>query len=196
VIALYKKLQEGWIPPKDVTRKYWIGLKANIKNYSDYLVGYVGICCSYNGIFLGSYSGKTQTKEGIRDYQEEAFRNLLKQALKLKDVDFINISYDKLEIPENSIIYCDPPYCDTTKYSGTEEFNHKDFWQWCRDKVKEGHSVFISEYTAPDDFKCIWSKEIICDLASSNKNKRIEKLFIYEEMDYTNIETYEQQKLF
>ena len=33
---------------------------------------------------------------------------------KIKDVQFINYSYDMLEIPESSIIYCDIPYKNTT----------------------------------------------------------------------------------
>jgi DNA adenine methylase len=35
---------------------------------------------------------------------------------KLKDVKFIHSSYQDLEIPKESIIYCDIPYKDTTKY--------------------------------------------------------------------------------
>jgi len=43
----------------------------------------------------------------------------------------------------------------------------------------EGHKMFVSEYLAPDDFECIWEKEIISSLDLDTGNKRnIEKLFI------------------
>jgi DNA adenine methylase len=73
------------------------------------------------------------------------------------------------------LIYCDPPYNNTQQYK--DKFKSEPFWQWCRDKVKEGHTVFISEYSAPQDFKCIWEKKIINNL--NNKNN-IERLFKYD----------------
>lgn len=65
---------------------------------------------------------------------------------------------------------CDPPYSGFTKYK--DKFNHDDFWQWCRDKVKEEHKVFISEYNAPDDFRCIWRKEIVSSLTKDTGARR------------------------
>jgi DNA adenine methylase len=45
---------------------------------------------------------------------------------------------------------------------------------------KNGNNVIISEYQAPDDFKCIWSKETKTDIRTKDNGKetRIEKLFI------------------
>ena len=43
---------------------------------------------------------------------------------------------------------------------------------------KQGHTVFISEYQAPDDFKCVWQKEIINSMNQTKTYKPIEKLFI------------------
>lgn len=42
--------------------------------------------------------------------------------------------------------------------------------------------VLISEYNAPDDFECIWSKETLANFDCNrgedlNKKKRVEKLF-------------------
>jgi len=87
-----------------------------------------------------------------------------------------------LKIPKNSIIYCDPPYENTTKYK--DSFDHAEFWRWCRDKAADGHKVFISEYTAPKDFKCVWSKSAKSSLSANGEcggsKSSIEKLFIHE----------------
>lgn len=110
------------------------------------------------------------------DYVKECVKNVLIQNKKLQGVDFLHSNYMSLEIPTNSLIYCDPPYEGTTKYK--DNFNHKDFWQWCRDKVDEGHVVFVSEYNAPEDFTCIWEQEIKNNLnANDNKRNAIERLF-------------------
>ena len=100
--------------------------------------------------------------------------NILKQSTKISDVVFKCSSYDALDIPANSIIYCDPPYNGTTKYK--DSFDSDAFWQWCRDKVKEGHTVYVSEYNAPEDFKCIWEKQINSNLGNTAKTAT-EKLF-------------------
>jgi DNA adenine methylase len=135
--------------------------------------GYAGFAFSYGGKWLGGWS---RNSEG-RDYVNEAYRNALKQSPKLKDVEFIQADYRDLQIPPNSFIYCDPPYEKTTVYKN--KFNHKEFWQWCRDKTKEGHTVFVSEYNAPRDFVCLWQKEIVTSLTKNTGGKTgIEKLFV------------------
>jgi len=137
--------------------------------------GYAGFAFSYSGKWLG---GWCRDGAGKRDYVKESYKNALNQSESLKGIRFVNESYNKLQIPDNSIIYCDPPYEGTTSYKNG--FNHANFWQWCRDKTTEGHIVYVSEYNAPNDFQCIWSKEIVSSLTKDTGSKKaIEKLFIY-----------------
>lgn len=178
LIAMFTALCSGWEPPKEISKEFYE--KCKNEQCEDYIKGYVGFNCSYSGKWFGGYAGKTNTKIGtIRDYQLEAYNNIKSQIPKLIGIIPYNCSYDKLPIPENSIIYCDPPYENTTKYK--DEFCHESFWIWCRNKKNEGHEIFISEYNAPDDFKCIWSKELSSSLSANGKtggNKTsIEKLF-------------------
>jgi DNA adenine methylase len=140
--------------------------------------GYCGFACSYSGKWLGGWCRGNANDGSPRDYVHEAYKNAIKQSPKLQDVKFIHSSYDELEIPNNSIIYCDPPYANTTKYK--DDFNHEKFWQWCRDMSNEGHTVFISEYNAPKDFECIWSKEIVSSLTKNTGSKKgVERLYKY-----------------
>lgn len=111
-----------------------------------------------------------------RDYISEAVRGIAKQIPKLQGVEFRSGDYKNLQIPEESIIYCDPPYMDTAEY--TCSLNHDEFWQWCRERVYDGHKVYISEYQAPEDFVKIWEKPLRIGM---NPNKKAtERLFIYE----------------
>jgi site-specific DNA-adenine methylase len=59
-------------------------------------------------------------------------------------------SYNEIEIPEDAIIYCDPPYKGTAEYK-EGSFNHVEFWDWVREKSKT-NKIYISEYSAPKDF--------------------------------------------
>jgi|TARA_R110002033_G_scaffold161581_1_gene198178 DNA adenine methylase len=140
----------------------------------DYIYyGYAGFSYSYSGKWKG---GWCRDKEHKRDYVAESYKNALKQSPLLVNIDFSCASYDKLSIPPESIIYCDPPYKNTTKY--TSSFDHDKFWQWCRDKEKEGHTVFVSEYEAPNDFYNVWEKKVTSSLTKNTGSKMaVEKLF-------------------
>lgn len=182
LIEMWKALLEGWIPPKNIARETYTNIKLNKLSYKPCLVGWVGINCSYSGKWFGGYAGKVKIKNGsIRDYQDESYRNTMFQISKLKDVLFETKKYQQLDIPDNSIIYCDPPYEDTTKYR--DSFDHKSFWEWVRKISQNGHHVFCSEYNAPDDFSCIWSQEIKSSLSANGRGggskKSVEKLFVY-----------------
>jgi DNA adenine methylase len=158
---------------KEFTEQDYYKIK---KDPNHILHGYVAFTLSYGG---KKWSGWRRDKQGIRDYVAEAYKNALKQHKKLQGVKLIHADYKNLQIPDNSIIYCDPPYANTTKYK--TNFNHNDFWEWCRKKVKEGHKVFVSEYNAPDDFICIWQKEIVSSLTKNTGAKKgIEKLFVHK----------------
>lgn len=145
--------------------------------YSLSEIGWVGFMASYNGRFFdGGFSGNNvKVNGGSRNYIDECISDILQQLENLKDVDFRCCSYDNLPIPEESIIYCDPPYKDTKRYD-TIDFDYDKFYNWCFEQSKLGNKVFISEYKMPESFKEVWSMEVHCNI-NTEKNKRVEKLF-------------------
>lgn len=174
LIALLQYAQAGGKLPEYISKETYLEVKNNKDSFENWFVGYVGFICSFRGKFFNGYSGLYKTKSGAdRNYQTERTNNLLNQ--NLKDITFTCCNYDELIIPDNSIIYCDPPYQNTTKYK-VDDFDNDKFWNWCRQKNNEGHKIFISEYNAPDDFECIWQKEVNSNLGATSK-KAIEKLF-------------------
>ena len=171
--------------PLHISEEEYNNVKNNKDNYEDWYLGLVGFCTSYSAKYFGGYA-RSFKADGVtsRDMSNEAIRNLKKQAPNLKGIEFYNCSF--LDLPKdkinNCVIYCDHPYRGTIKYK-TEEFPYEEFYQWCRDMSKN-NTVLISEYSMPDDFTCIWEKEAKCLISANkknndNKNKRIEKLYIY-----------------
>jgi DNA adenine methylase len=148
----------------------------------DGLTGFTSFAMSFGGKFFGGYrrdkAGSNGCLENMKTQTRRSKQDAIRQSARLQDVLFIHSSYDELDIPDNSIIYCDPPYENTTSYKN--KFNHSKFWQWCRDMAIKGHTVFISEYNAPDDFECVWQKEIVSSLTQDTGSKKaVEKLFKY-----------------
>lgn len=166
-------MRDYWVPPFKVSEEEYKAAKSCNQSV---LRSYIGFGLSYGGKWFGGYR---RDKIGKRDYSLEAYKNYMIQAPRLHGVDFRHSDYTELTIPDRSIIYCDPPYAGTTKYA-TGGFNHDKFWQWCRDKVKEGHKVFVSEYSAPDDFISVWEKRVNNTLAKDTGSKQgVEKLFVH-----------------
>ena len=181
LIAMWWGLQHNLWKPMEIPKELYSRARTEFNNgtnigFNNFEIGWIGFMGSFNGRFFdGGYSGKTLT----RDYVNEQIRNTLKQGDKLNDIHFCSMNYYDLIVPSNSIIYCDPPYENTKQYSTSKNFIHTDFWQWCRDMTLNGHQVFISEYNAPKDFDCIWSKEVTNSMHTTNTTKPIEKLFKY-----------------
>lgn len=169
--------------PLHISEEQYNNAKNNKDKYEDWYVGLVGFCATFGAKYFGGYA-RSKADKYSGEKSAVAIRNLKKQSPKLKGIDFYNCSF--LDLPKdkinNCVIYCDPPYRGTTKYK-TESFPYEEFYQWCRDMSKN-NTVLISEYNMPDDFECIWQKETKVNFDSNrtsndNKNKRVEKLYIY-----------------
>lgn len=177
LIAMWQAVSRGWQPPRFVTEEEYSAIRKNKVSYPKELVGYVGFALSYSGKWWG---GWCRDSAGKRDYVREAFDNANNQFPKLLGVHFQNKSVFDIDFSRSGkcTIYCDPPYAGTTKYK--DDFNHERFYDWCIERHKEGHRVFISEYWMPEDrFECIWSKEVSNSLTKNTGSKRgVEKLFI------------------
>ena len=136
---------------------------------------WIRYACSFSGKFNNGYA---RDKTG-RNYAREQKNSALKQSPKIQSAEFICCSYTDLSSTTNSLIYCDPPYQGTTGYK-TGDFNHEEFFEWCRKMKDKGNSVFVSEYNAPDDFELVWQGEIKTNFSSQRKgatHKAVEKLF-------------------
>ena len=182
---MFLALQNGWNPPEHITEEEYQNVRQNKEKYPDYYVGYVGFNSTFSAKYFGGYA-RSFKSDGItpRDQSNEAYRNLMKRTPKIKDVKFVCSSYDQNKYCnlKNALIYCDPPYQNTTKFE-TGSFDYDKFWDWCR-RMSKCNKVFISGYQAPDDFKCVWSKESLANLDCNrgndrNKKLRVEKLFTY-----------------
>lgn len=180
LIELFKAIQSGWVPPDFITEDQYRDIRINKEKHDPKLVGFVGFGCSYSGKWFGGYARGTTSKGIPRNFCTESKNNILSQYDGLKGIEMYNTNYYDLVIPENSIIYCDPPYENTTSYK--DRFNHAKFWNWCDTMVDLGNKVFVSEYRAPENWECVWEKEVFNTLVQNTGSKvGVERLFIRDE---------------
>jgi len=182
LIALFDALGKGWLPPDVVSEEEYIRVK-NSKDEDKALTGFVGFAFSFGGKWFGGYRRDIAGTSDDMDLKIEneatqsrrSYSDICKQADNLNGVKFLHKSYSDLKLNKPCIIYCDPPYAGSTGYK--DKFNHVEFWEWCRRMKKEGHTIFISEYNAPEDFTCVWSGEQMTTVSQGKGKKAIEKLF-------------------
>ena len=200
VITLWNKLKENVINgypmdniPYEITEEQYNSIKKcylnNDARWPDYIIGYVGNALSYGSSWFNGFAkvnyNKRNSKGEPENHCHEAYNGLNEQLRNFRYIEntrFLCGSFDTYSFPEHSVIYCDPPYFETKSYM--DDFPHEKFWEWVRKMSREGHKVFVSEYTAPDDFKCIWEKTKKDGMGTTTKgnkqNVKTEKLFIYK----------------
>lgn len=169
-----------WIPQAFDEEDYY-DVKKSYKDkdgrYKQSMIGYVGNCLSYGSKWWGGFAKFNPKKN--EDHVKEAYNGIKKQYENFKYIEttrFVHASYDEYDYKPNSVIYCDPPYQSTIGYESS--FDHDKFWNWVCEMSMKGHHVYVSEYSATSDFKCIWRKAVK-EQVGKNINQKVEKLFVY-----------------
>lgn len=187
LIELYKNLDKIHLLPEFVTKEHYSEVRdcynRGLNVFEDWYIGAIGFLASYNGRFFdGGYAGLVNTKDGtVRNYYDEAKRNLEKQIADLQGIEWRAGDYrTTCSDLEDCLIYCDPPYKNTKQYGVSRDFYHDEFWDWCR-YMSERNVVLISEHTARDDFECIWQAPTKRTIDNNKRVDVIERLFEFNE---------------
>lgn len=167
LITLYKAVIAGWEPPTSLSEDEWQRLKIEDDPFNP-LTAFAAYGCSFAGI---KWSGYAQCKRGD-NYAAQTSRNLLRV---VKPAIYYQSDYLNIE-PRNAVVYCDPPYKDTAKYKGTD-FDHEEFYLWCKQAARNGCIVFISEFNMPEEFEIVWERPRRIHV-SSNKRLVLERLYL------------------
>ena len=181
LISMWQGLQQNLERPTDISRELYSAARSEFNNktniqFSDFQIGWIGWMASFNGRFFdGGYSGVA----GKRDYINEQIRNTEKQIPLIKGAVFESGDYREtcMFYPDRSIIYCDIPYKNTKQYATSKDFDYESFYNWCRGMKSYGHKIFVSEYNAPEDFICVWEKEVTNSMNPTKTYKPVEKLY-------------------
>ena len=183
LIEMFKNLKLIETLPNCITKEYYSEVRkdfnTNSKKFPDWYVGAIGFLASYNGRFFdGGFSGIVHTKSGtIRNYYDEAKRNLLLQIPKLKDIYFQYGDYEELySNVHDCLLYCDIPYKNTKQYGTSKDFDYNRFWSWA-EEMSKNNIVLVSEHVSPENWECIWEQEVKRTIDNTKRVKAVEKLF-------------------
>mgnify|MGYP002623562236 CR=1 FL=1 len=178
LIALLDGVKNGYQLPDDISEEEYNYVK-NHKDDDKILAGFVGFGSSFGGKWFGGYGRSKKYTLKRRSHAKESKNALMRDSQHWGNVEFICKDYKDVIIPDNAIIYADPPYNNTTNYRNIK-FDSDEFWDYARE-VSKNHLMFISELEAPDDFVSIWERPVTrtLDRNKNNQFKSVEKLFVH-----------------
>lgn len=153
LMLFWEAIRSGWRPPARISQAEYQRLKTAEPSA---LRGAAGFCCSYRGKWFGGWDGKvrwTRCDQIWRDQYTESVNHALRKAGSLAAADLRHQPYWDWKPEPGTVVYCDPPYADTTGYG--KSFDTARFWQVASDWAANGAHVFVSEYTAPEPWQAI-----------------------------------------
>ena len=172
LILMYQAYQKGWRPPSFVSEERYKELKTQTEQTPE--KAFAGFACSFSAKYFGGYSRAVKCP----NFAAVGSRGLAKKFLGLEGVSFFHADFLESNY-KNAVIYCDPPYANTTGYK-TGAFDSAAFWQKARE-LSRNNLLLISEYKAPSDFIEVWQKETQTSIRGKEGKQldRTEKLFAY-----------------
>lgn len=177
LIEMWKKIQNNTLKiPSSISEKQYNNLKDSPSPNAMKAVAGFGL--SFGGKFFAGYAQKWAGNSG-RNFLNE-FKNSIekiKPTIEKDNVQFLNKQYYDFK-PNNMLIYCDPPYKSTEGYS-TGDFDHDKFWDIMR-KWSKNNCVYISEESAPSDFKVVWKRKKRRTLDKNERFYSYEKIYMYK----------------
>jgi len=119
----------------------------------DKFTALVAFGASFGGKMWGGFASNARGY----DYFGAACRSWRKKYDKIHSVPVTVVTcgdYSEVNVPADAVVYCDPPYRDTTGYT-TGDFDTAAFVLWCEAQTVP---VYVSEFSAPSYWVPIWSK--------------------------------------
>ena len=176
LVAMWQALQAGWKPPQVVTEETYRAIKGAPGDYPPELVAFVGFGCSFGGKWFAGYA-----RGDGRNWASEGKKSVLQKASQIKPLGVCFYVADFLKVAPPAgrcLVYCDPPYLDTTDYGAVPEWNASAFWEQVEALGGYGHTVVVSEYQAPAGFSEVVAQRTHTELReTSGRSPRVERLF-------------------
>lgn len=172
LMCMWQAAVHGWTPPDTLDEDVYARLKT--EKPMQPLTAFAGFGCSFGGKWFG---GPARDAAG-KSYAAVAARSIVRKIAGFGNCTLTCAPYDTCPVPTGAVIYCDPPYAGTLGYSAVGDFDHTAFWEGVRRAERAGHPVFVSEYTAPDDFEVVatFAKTVTMSKVNGYQDKG-EKLF-------------------
>ena len=185
LMLLWKKcLEDGcdWLPvDAELVEREYPHYRA-VQDDNDPLTAWYGTALSFGGKWFGGVARHTKGKQETTYEAERKSMYKKIDSLQTVETELYIGSYKDLEIPNEAVVYLDPPYEGRTKAHYFDSFNYDEFWEWVRELSKRC-VVFTSCFDCPPDFETVysWGDTVVRHLNSKGTDGTNERLVKYNE---------------
>lgn len=183
LMLLWEKcLEDGcdWLPvdAEQVEREY--SKYRTTRDNNDPLTAWYGIALSFGGKWFGGVARNSRGDHSHGYLAEQKSMRRKVDSLRTVKTEMRSGSYKDLEIPDEAVVYLDPPYEGRTKAHHFDKFDYDEFWQWVRELSKRC-TVFTSCFDCPADFETVyeWGDTVVRHLNSKGTDGTNERLVRY-----------------
>jgi site-specific DNA-adenine methylase len=162
VIACYREIRDGWVPPTSLTREEYAEIRARFPDdtATDPLAAFALVFCSYGGAWAGGHIADDTRWSGeksdgrSRSAAKRAHLDLLSMVPLLRRTTIWCGDYRERaeERPPGTVMIADPPYWGTKTYKGRGPFDHAAFWAWAA-AASRRHFLLVTEDTVPPEWR-------------------------------------------
>lgn len=148
------------------------GVKVKLSKHSNPYMRYLDYAPQIKD-FFGAIK---EHKHELENFERLQTVERLESLYRLQSLQSLQRDYQDVKLPDNAVIYCDPPYAGTNcgKYDG---FNSTRFYDW----ADRQNNIFISEYAMPEPFIPIAHvTKTVLSASNGNGQKSEEYLFTNE----------------
>ncbi len=186
LMLLWGAVRDGYAGPETMTKARYQALK-NAEPSPERTAAGFGL--SFSGKWFGGYLGDDGTV-----FERPNNPPMVQRPLKALREDFAKMRpllqqatlfcgpYWEGQPGKGDLVYCDPPYANTTGYDAVGSFDSSRFWDWADRASKRGARVFVSEYSAPSHWTTVWSATKVSSMRTLNgvDSRTVECLFTRE----------------
>lgn len=182
LMLLWEKcLKNGcdWLPiDPTIVEENYPKYKAT-QNENDPLTAWYGVALSFGGKWFGGVARDKYPYAVNYGYCRVSTQKKV-DSLRMVETEMRTGSYKGLEIPNDAVVYCDPPYEGRIKAHHFDDFNYDEFWGWVRELSKRC-TVFTSCFDCPADFETVyeWGDTVVRHLNSKGSDNTNERLVKY-----------------
>lgn len=174
LIAMYRAAQSGWEPPPAISEADYAAIRQR-GDPADPVTAFAAIAASFGGKWWGGYA---RCNRGF-NYVGAGRRRVMANMDALRSASFVCADMTDYLPEGKGTVYADPPYLGTTEYAFSVD--HGRLWRHLRKLGAMGNRVFVSEFSAPCDFRPIWVKSMpIGNLARLGSIDKLHMLEIEE----------------
>lgn len=171
-------IADQWHPPVHMSREVYNAMKEHPADCP--LKGWAAYSASYQGKYFAGFNGEATH----RDYMAENARGLERKAAALRghpDLVILHADYRMHAVTDQTVVYCDPPYADTTSYGAIGAFDSMEFWTTAQKWGESGALVLVHEYSAPDGWVPVLTTYRTEVMDRKSSGKRAEILYMWDE---------------